>query len=280
MDTNTNAYFAGLFDGEGTAAVYSRTLPSGSTQLVPEMSLAMTHESVIRHLLAYFGVGSIYRRDSTNPNHNTQFAWKATTRKAHSVALALAPFALLKRTALESIIHHYSPTVVVPRSTRSDAYYAGLIDGEGYVGLSRQGTATAKYRPPNVPRIIVEMTDEETVCELHSVFGGYVVKSDRSKLRHQNRKTTWAWIAASNPARTSAVRLYPNSIVKRERLKMIIDLPQNHPGPQGPLTELQVRTIRKRYDAGESLKSISQDFSVHAATIGNVARRQSYKQIK
>ncbi len=46
------------------------------------------------------------------------------------------------------------------------------------------------------------------------------------------------------------------------------------------LTDEQVREIRKRYDAGETQRSIAKDFSVTTNTVRQIIRRESYKDVQ
>lgn len=49
--------------------------------------------------------------------------------------------------------------------------------------------------------------------------------------------------------------------------------------PNAKLTEMDILTIRSRCDAGESSKTIAQDFGVHRATIRKIHNRQKWRHV-
>lgn len=97
----------------------------------------------------------------------------------------------------------FNPTSV---TTSQWAYLAGLMDGEGYVGI--HGRAA---------RFAIEMTDEPAIRWLHSVFGGKVwpVKG--------TNKPAWGWNAIRKADVLLIARgILPYVIVKAARVSAAI----------------------------------------------------------
>ncbi len=274
IDQNTLAYCAGILDGEGSIYFQKRKYDT-----VPEIAIGITHEPTTSLFQQLFG-GSIWIKIYDNPNHNTKYTWKVSSRKACAAALALISYSNLKKPKLQKILDHYEvkrPRIRLPTT----AYFAGLIDAEGYVGLLRQSTRAAKTRPPNVPFIRVEMTDKFMVKSLQEFFKcGSVHGSTRAQRRVSHHKPTWIWTATFNAAREVSTKIVPYGVIKKEKLQTIINLPKLHRGPQGKLSAGQVREIRQRRENGENCQTIAVDFNVHATFISQIYLRKWYAHIK
>lgn len=102
-----------------------------------------------------------------------------------------------------------------------DSYFAGLIDGEGYVGINSQ-----KYQNSVRPVIKVDMTCEETILALQKHFGGWISK----KQVVEGHKPQWRWEVNALKARSVAAAIFPYSITKKGKIKAIIDLPVTKQG--------------------------------------------------
>lgn len=274
MDTALLMYCAGLLDGEGSIYFHKRKY-----DIVPMIAIGITHKKTAYLFHKFFG-GSVSIKIYKNPNHNTKYTWKVSSRKALNAAILLIPYSNLKYHKLLKILDHYNtkcPRIRLP----SEPYFAGLIDGEGYVGIGRQSTKAAKDRPPNIPIITVEMTDEFMINSIKAFFHcGSINYSDRAKKRIPNRKPTWRWAATFNCARYVATLIYPYAIIKKEKLDAIISIKKLHRGPQGRLTPEQVRTIRKRREMGETCNSIAADYAIHPAFVGQICLRKWYAHVK
>jgi len=104
------------------------------------------------------------------------------------------------------------------------SYMAGLIDGEGYIGLTK-----AVDRRPNrgnsisyKSHVAVTMTHEETVKYLKEKLGGCFYKHNPPNIRW---KQQYRWILECNMELTKAVciNLLKYSITKQEQLKKMIE---------------------------------------------------------
>lgn len=109
---------------------------------------------------------------------------------------------------------HENLTNLLPHTDR--AYYAGLIDGEGCIAINKITQKTYK-RPGFQLRISVCMTDYRAIRELHDVFGGTIVTSNRT-----NGKTAYQWAQTANGALSTLEILQPYLRVKRKQANICI----------------------------------------------------------
>jgi hypothetical protein len=125
------------------------------------------------------------------------------------------------RTALEkggaSIV---APLWFVYRSSmQTDAYFAGLIDGEAYVGLKRKRANGVR------PYIQINMTCEATLIAISNHFGVGTVRPKKVK---EGSKPQWVWCAMYYNAVRIAERVLPFSITKRAELLSVVNyVPQS-----------------------------------------------------
>lgn len=90
----------------------------------------------------------------------------------------------------------------------SDEYFAGLIDGEGWIGMVRMKTV-----------IQVQMTHEATVAALHNRYGGSFVRRPPASARH---KMVWRWEISGRTARRVLIAIRPFVITKKDDLEQAI----------------------------------------------------------
>ena len=115
-----------------------------------------------------------------------------------------------------------------------DAYFAGLIDGEGTIGV--YAFASGMIRPI----IKVDMTCEKTVKALHEHFGGYFgVKKIEAKT---NRKQQWHWEVTFLRAKAVCERIRPYLITKADNADAVLALPARKRGPRPKTTATDVLT--------------------------------------
>ncbi len=104
-----------------------------------------------------------------------------------------------------------------------DIYFAGLIDGEGYVAIHRGVLSRRKEREYRYdkPTIAVSMCDEEVIRALKSHFGSGCVDGPR---RHKlSTRDIWTWRVICRPAAEVARRLLPYARVKHKALQAVVD---------------------------------------------------------
>jgi len=94
-----------------------------------------------------------------------------------------------------------------------NAYFAGLIDGEGTVAVFPHKGGTLVR-----PVIKVDMTCEKTIRALHAHFGGYcaVKKTDKKN------KPQWRWEVTFQKARNVALEIRPYLITKADGADAVI----------------------------------------------------------
>ena len=116
------AYIAGLFDGEGSIYFARRREKKkkhkgkgyrySMSQRI-SMEITMTDESVVKWVHEVLGVGTVVdkprkgrRKDGTK--YLMQYKWRCTFRDAHYVCRLLWPYAHTKLPKIEQIIDHYA----------------------------------------------------------------------------------------------------------------------------------------------------------------------------
>jgi len=88
---------------------------------------------------------------------------------------------------------------------KTDAYFAGLFDGEAYVALARKRNSVRPY-------IQINMTCEETIRAVADYFGFGTV---RIKNVPAGNKPQWVWRVMYYNAVHVAERMLPYSITKK-----------------------------------------------------------------
>lgn len=94
-----DAYYAGLFDGEGTVGVYTASNGSDKVYWACKLALAGTFRPTIEHLKEYFGVGNFYFQKNTKRSRavngytydldRCKPSWKWSVSRRDEVALVL-----------------------------------------------------------------------------------------------------------------------------------------------------------------------------------------------
>lgn len=100
------------------------------------------------------------------------------------------------------------------------AYCAGLIDGEGSVGIYWRTKPSGNKSPE--PRIQCAMTDFDAVIFLHDTFG--VGRLEQRKKQAAHHKQQLRWTVDHRGAYEVAKALLPFCITKRNGLQKIVDL--------------------------------------------------------
>jgi hypothetical protein len=126
ISSETIAYIAGLFDGEGSI-YYARRIEkkkkhsgkgyrTSMSQRI-SMEVTMTDESVIRWIHEVLKVGTVVkkprkglRKDGTK--YLMQYKWRCTFRDAYYVCCLLFPYAHTKLEKIQKIINHYDGIVM------------------------------------------------------------------------------------------------------------------------------------------------------------------------
>lgn len=111
------------------------------------------------------------------------------------------------------------PKVLTPERSTDLAWAAGIVDGEGYVGISRR-------KHPNTtdyyPRLRVTMTHKSTVERLLGMFVNTQVRLYQDK-RNTPRKLQYVWDLRSRVVKEVLKQLYPYLFTKKEQAKYILE---------------------------------------------------------
>ena len=95
----------------------------------------------------------------------------------------------------------------------NDAYFAGLIDGEGSMGFFSRGSYQSRCLV-----VEVSMTCHRTIAALHRRFGGQI----RSKKTAPGCKPQWMWRCVGHPAVTVLRIIHPYSLTRRQHIKHLL----------------------------------------------------------
>ena len=103
------------------------------------------------------------------------------------------------------------------------AYCAGLIDGEGYIGIKRdRGYACQERKTPGYhARIQVRMVDEPAIQFLAESFGGTYY---REKPHANKGRPLYCWQASDKNAEQTLRALLPYLKVKRRSAEAVLEL--------------------------------------------------------
>lgn len=108
----TDEYFAGLFDGEGNARVYTmRGLENGKmyNRVKPLLQVGMTDEKTVNAIKDHFGCGNIVtydpgKYDPKRTHYKRIYRWMCCYYDAIDIAKRLIPYSITKRADLQSVI--------------------------------------------------------------------------------------------------------------------------------------------------------------------------------
>lgn len=130
---------------------------------------------------------------------------------------------------------------------RSDEYFAGFFDGEGYVGVSYQEAWNAY-----MIRVSVVNNNKPVLLLFKEKYGGTIRPPSDKKA--YNMKGAWTWWIHGQPAIDFLQNILPYVFVKRPQVELAIEFPIGKPGQR--VTE-EVRLKRKYMF--EKLQSMKQD---------------------
>ena len=95
----TLAYFAGLFDGEGTVELRLRHHNTIGTRIL----IYNTSLDVMDWLLGYFD-GTVYARKNKTSSYKTQYVWQTSGEKARDTLKLVAPFLIIKAKQVKLVL--------------------------------------------------------------------------------------------------------------------------------------------------------------------------------
>lgn len=118
------------------------------------------------------------------------------------------------------------------------AWAAGLIDGEGYIGILRvEGTKT---RYSYSPQLTVSMTHKDAIYKLQHIFGnGHVSIADA---KSEDRQLKYTWRSTHDTVRRNLKAIYPYMVTKRLQCQLALQYfgeSLNKTRGQGNITEIE-----------------------------------------
>jgi hypothetical protein len=97
------------------------------------------------------------------------------------------------------------------------AYLAGLIDGEGCIFISKY-KGKNNTTPVYSLRVVIALTDEDTINHWHRVTGAGCVHRDESRSRQRdNNSIAWQWIISQNDAVQFLQAVYDYLYMKKDQ---------------------------------------------------------------
>lgn len=100
----------------------------------------------------------------------------------------------------------------------SNAYLAGLVDGDGSINIYHD-KLNSKKSPCYIPRVSVGMTSEALIRSLHNKFGGTFHIQDFNRW-----KRMYYWQVANAGAKKFLERIKPHLVVKKRQAKLALKL--------------------------------------------------------
>lgn len=140
-------------------------------------------------------------------------------------------------------------------SKLTSAYIAGIIDGEGYIGLLRvkkgnkskwQSLREFKF----VPCIKVVMTNKEIIEWLRNSFGGTI--EIRTKNTAKNAKVSYGWTLRKAHTIKFLKLIYPYLMIKRKQAEVLFRFPRIKAG-----TIITDEVYQKRIELYEEIKILN-----------------------
>jgi hypothetical protein len=105
--------------------------------------------------------------------------------------------------------------------THRIAYFAGLIDGEGYIG-----SYSSKRFNTTVVKIKVNMTSHETITSLKEFFGGNI----HARKQVEGNKRQWEWRVSCKKAREVLRLIRPWLITKAANADEVMNIKLKYRG--------------------------------------------------
>lgn len=109
------------------------------------------------------------------------------------------------------------------------AYLAGLVDGEGYVGIKKSSTRLDCVNPQYHERIQIRMVDEPAIKLFQKVFGGNYYKETASS--KYSKRPLYCYQASDKLASKILKTLLPYLTIKRRQAILILKLRRSKESP-------------------------------------------------
>lgn len=130
------------------------------------------------------------------------------------------------------------------------AYVAGIIDGEGYIGIDKSKTMPQRRCSPRYqPEVVVVNSYLPLLEWLQREFGGSIMARKKQKDHH---KPTWCWKLVNRQAAEFCKDLLPYLLVKKQNAELLIEFmeaakPPKIRGQGAKLSEAEVANRERLY---------------------------------
>ena len=106
-------------------------------------------------------------------------------------------------------------------TTQELAWAAGIIDGEGYIGISKRSRHSSILKAFDA-RLSVSMTDFKTTKRLRDMFdcGSFYVQNRDEK---HNQKPSLTWAVAAKGTKKILSMIYPYLYTKKQQAKYALE---------------------------------------------------------
>ncbi|KKN20113.1 hypothetical protein LCGC14_0938960 [marine sediment metagenome] len=122
------------------------------------------------------------------------------------------------------------------------AYLAGLLDGEGYVGIGARVSGKYKSRQL-ILQVRIGMTDSTVIQWVHKTFGGQIYEHKRLP-----NKTMWLWSITQQPAADLLAVINPYLKTKRTQAWLAQEYQaQRTPSTGGKLVPVEELVLREGF---------------------------------
>lgn len=116
-------------------------------------------------------------------------------------------------------------------SDTTKAYLAGLIDGEGYIGILRTKKGNKKEWHSSfdfifTPVLKVAMVEKELITWLYETFGG----TFETRKAHKNARESYGWMCRKAKVAEFLQMIYPYLRAKKDQAEIIFSFPSNKTG--------------------------------------------------
>jgi hypothetical protein len=131
------------------------------------------------------------------------------------------------------------------------AYIAGIIDGEGWIGIHHVGSGGGSSRRPGQYRMCVEVgnTNEAIIQFLHRRLGG----STSFRSAKGAAKAHWKWASSSYVAMFVLDAVLPYLIIKKRQAVLCRRFQRYTQSPSRIVTEKALRVHKRIHDAVRGL---------------------------
>lgn len=117
------AFFAGLFEGEGSIILTQRNRPGGGTV---KITIANTFIPLLERAREIAGVGPIRVREQANPIHLPAGTWETNGESALEILRQIRPFLISRAERADAVLAGKS----FPRQSRWDRVYPEAVTPE------------------------------------------------------------------------------------------------------------------------------------------------------